>query len=223
MPADPRIDLRCPDPDCGSGQVAIPGSPRALPGRTLDARQVQAVCAACGHSGALTDFTRVRAREETAHEPRDDHGPFDPDEIVAWAEAYGHPEDWAHRAQAANERAERALQACEQLREDLRAWKGYQNDAIAERDAAVRERDALRKVLAGVEIGYRCTDCGSYLPEAHWTGPWDERYLESQANGDEHPVTPGCASCFHQTVTVPVTATFAPRQVRHLRSVPDAG
>lgn len=27
-------------------------------------------------------------------------GPFDPDELVRWAENYGHPEEWAKKAQA---------------------------------------------------------------------------------------------------------------------------
>jgi hypothetical protein len=27
------------------------------------------------------------------------HGPFDPDELVRWAEMYGHPEGWAKKAQ----------------------------------------------------------------------------------------------------------------------------
>ena len=86
----------------------------------------------------------------------------------------------------------------------------------------IAERDALRKTLAGVELGYRCTECGAYLPEAHWTGPWDERYLESLADDpDGAPTTPGCHACIHQTETVPVTATFAGRTVRHLKAVPD--
>jgi hypothetical protein len=35
-------------------------------------------------------------------------GAFDPDELVQWAETYGHPEVWANRAHAAHARAERA-------------------------------------------------------------------------------------------------------------------
>jgi hypothetical protein len=35
-------------------------------------------------------------------------GPFDADELVHWAELYGHPEDWAKRAQASHWRAEKA-------------------------------------------------------------------------------------------------------------------
>lgn len=33
-------------------------------------------------------------------------GPYDGDELVRWAESYGHPEGWVKRAQAANYRAE---------------------------------------------------------------------------------------------------------------------
>ncbi len=29
-----------------------------------------------------------------------DHGPFDPEELVRWAEAFGHPEWWAQKAKA---------------------------------------------------------------------------------------------------------------------------
>lgn len=36
-----------------------------------------------------------------------DCGPYDPDELVRWAETYGHPEHWAKSAQAAHARAER--------------------------------------------------------------------------------------------------------------------
>lgn len=34
-------------------------------------------------------------------------GPFDPDEILRWADTYGHPEEWAKRAQAADAEAEK--------------------------------------------------------------------------------------------------------------------
>lgn len=35
-------------------------------------------------------------------------GPFDPDELVRWAETYGDPEEWAQKAKAAHIRAEEA-------------------------------------------------------------------------------------------------------------------
>lgn len=41
----------------------------------------------------------------------------DPDELVRWAEMYGHPEGWAKRAQAAHIRAERAEAELAALRE----------------------------------------------------------------------------------------------------------
>jgi hypothetical protein len=34
-------------------------------------------------------------------------GPFDPDELVHWAEMYGHPEDWCKKAQQLHGRLER--------------------------------------------------------------------------------------------------------------------
>lgn len=42
--------------------------------------------------------------------PDFDHGPFDPDELVRWAEMYGHPEEWAKRAQAAHAKYERFIE-----------------------------------------------------------------------------------------------------------------
>jgi hypothetical protein len=56
---------------------------------------------------------RDELREKLAHRwPYDDEealefGPFDPDELVQWAEMYGHPETWAIRAKDAHARAER--------------------------------------------------------------------------------------------------------------------
>lgn len=47
----------------------------------------------------------------------DDTGPFDPDELVQWAEMYGHPEGWAKRAQSAHMRAERAEAKLRELQE----------------------------------------------------------------------------------------------------------
>lgn len=43
-----------------------------------------------------------------------DAGPFDADELVRWAEMYGHPEGWAKKAQslhAKNENLREALQS----------------------------------------------------------------------------------------------------------------
>ena len=43
-----------------------------------------------------------------------DHGPFDPAELVRWAEHYGHPEGWAKKAQGLHAQNER-------LRDEQRA------------------------------------------------------------------------------------------------------
>lgn len=37
----------------------------------------------------------------------DDHGPFDPDYLMRWAETYGDPEQWAKKAQSLHGRVER--------------------------------------------------------------------------------------------------------------------
>lgn len=60
-------------------------------------------------------------------------GPFDPAELVQWADTYGHPEEWAKRAQAAHMRAE-------QLEEKL---------AATQQDAH-RECDHYRKALEDI-------------------------------------------------------------------------
>lgn len=41
------------------------------------------------------------------HPQHFDSGPFDPDELVRWAEMYGHPELWCQKAQALHVRLER--------------------------------------------------------------------------------------------------------------------
>lgn len=46
-----------------------------------------------------------------AVEPMDDVGPYDPEELVRWADSYGHPEQWAKRAQQAHGKADRRLEA----------------------------------------------------------------------------------------------------------------
>lgn len=48
-------------------------------------------------------------------------GPFDPDELVRWAEHYGHPEEWAKRAQAAHNRAENLEESGRRKVEQLQA------------------------------------------------------------------------------------------------------
>lgn len=56
------ITLVCPE--CDSGHVRIPGSPKALPGQALDPRHVAAECGECEHSAPLVDFTRFRGVPE---------------------------------------------------------------------------------------------------------------------------------------------------------------
>lgn len=58
------ITLVCPE--CDSDHVRIPGNPRALPGQSLDARNVAAECMECEHAAPLADFVRIE------NEPIDD-------------------------------------------------------------------------------------------------------------------------------------------------------
>lgn len=45
---------------------------------------------------------------------------FDPDDLVRWADMYGHPEEWAKRAQAASGRAEKHAARVDVLERALR-------------------------------------------------------------------------------------------------------
>jgi hypothetical protein len=55
-------------------------------------------------------------REMSVLPDYDDHGPFDPDELVQWATSYGHPEGWAKKAQQLHAENER-------LREENGRWR----------------------------------------------------------------------------------------------------
>lgn len=76
----------CPDPECvcdGSGltTTTLPTDPRVDEPR---------VCS------GIRDALEVRDRLGLAET---DNGPFDPEELVRWAELYGNPEGWAKKAQ----------------------------------------------------------------------------------------------------------------------------
>jgi hypothetical protein len=89
---------------------------------------------------ASTEFdpTMTRARIHTVHVERASdplipdgspieisapmEGPFDPDELVRWAETYGHPEEWAQKAKAANEHLEEALERREEALEERECY-----------------------------------------------------------------------------------------------------
>lgn len=62
-------------------------------------------------------------------------GPFDPDELVRWAEMYGHPEEWCKRAQQAHGRAERLQEAID---------KAYAHMNASQYVGGPSERDAWR-------------------------------------------------------------------------------
>lgn len=90
------------------------------------------------------------------HPSSEQHGPFDADELVRWAETYGHPEEWAKRAQAAHARAEAAesrLRECQEALDDLmaavareiadiRSGRATMHAGIADRLAADLQRAA---------------------------------------------------------------------------------
>lgn len=59
-------------------------------------------------SGPQLDGSEVVELMPVPREPEDsEYGPFEPDELIAWAENYGHPEAWAKRAQAAHAKVEK--------------------------------------------------------------------------------------------------------------------
>lgn len=53
----PKAKVACPA--CDSAHVKLPGAVKALPGVTLRADQVVAVCGICDHEGTLDSFTQV--------------------------------------------------------------------------------------------------------------------------------------------------------------------
>lgn len=65
---------------------------------------------------------------------------FDADELLRWAETYGHPEDWAKRAQAAHARAERLAEQLAALEhsmsEQLAALEDSMSSALERSGAA---------------------------------------------------------------------------------------
>jgi hypothetical protein len=48
----------------------------------------------------MTDRSPMQNRQGDVAPDVLDVGPFDPDELVRWAENYGHPEGWAKKAQS---------------------------------------------------------------------------------------------------------------------------
>ncbi len=99
-------------------------------------------CAECDGSGGF-DPPRAECpvccgRGVTERDPF--AAPFDGDELVRWAELYGHPEEWAKKAQAAHMRAERAeierdaLRAlCAETAPEVRAMTGNYHTDLARR------------------------------------------------------------------------------------------
>lgn len=71
---------------------------------------------------------------DSQHQDMERLGPFDGIELMRWAETYGHPEEWAKRAQAAHSRAE-------DLASSLATLKAQ----------ADRYREALERVCGEVE------------------------------------------------------------------------
>lgn len=65
---------------------------------------------------------------------------FDGVELVRWAETYGHPEEWAKKAQQAHNRAEAAEERLalnrERLQQAIRTRPGYE-DFVGSPESAV--------------------------------------------------------------------------------------
>lgn len=55
-----------------------------------------------GETIAIVDGGGARPNVVT----RNGFGPFDPDELVRWADLYGHPEEWAQTAQRLHRKVE---------------------------------------------------------------------------------------------------------------------
>ncbi|HUR86940.1 MAG TPA: hypothetical protein VMY78_16525 [Solirubrobacteraceae bacterium] len=110
-----------------------------------------------------------------------DVGPFDPDELVQWAESYGHPESWAKRAQAAHARAE-------DLAEQLHREHAATGLAFGDLGKIGAQFQGGFIVLQG----YGCTGCGG----GFWTEADDSRRL---APGAIHP----CPHCGQRREVAP--------------------
>lgn len=72
-------------------------------------------------------------------------GPFDPDELVRWAETYGHPEEWAKTAQQLHADVERLQQDRDGWKASAEVYEVSTRKAEAERD---RYREALERITA---------------------------------------------------------------------------
>lgn len=96
----PRMIAMCTHPDGPHEHVPI-----------TDREQAKTCFADCGCEPQV--YVIDMGREHTTTEP------FDPADLVRWAEDYGHPEEWAKRAQAAHNRAEGLAEEIDRLRVDL--------------------------------------------------------------------------------------------------------
>lgn len=84
-------------------------------------------------------YRKAAEREEFIGDHGEDHGPFDPDELVQWADLYGHPERWAKKAQALHAENERLKAKALDLHDA--AGKAY--DALAPFRAVAEAMDTF--------------------------------------------------------------------------------
>lgn len=108
--------------------------------------------------GALYDGKPLDARKLTLIYPAFpiENGPFDPDELVRWAESYGHPEEWAKRAQAAHGRAEKIEARLQQVEAGARTAQEapLRLNALyrSSREELAKEQDRAEKAEAELSI-----------------------------------------------------------------------
>lgn len=91
-----------------------------------------------------SEFLTRLVAERAAWEAERDLGPFDPADLVRWAETYGHPEVWAKKAQQAHNRAENLSAERDRYREALEkiAYPDSREVAILD-EASALAREAI--------------------------------------------------------------------------------
>lgn len=86
----------------------------------------------------------------------------DPDDLIRWAETYGHPEEWAKRAQGAHARAEKAERDRNGWRHEARTANAALAAMRERAEGAERERDDAVEGVEALEDLVRCVEQVSY-------------------------------------------------------------
>lgn len=87
---------------------------------------------------------------------------FDAEELLRWAETYGHPEEWAKRAQAAHTRGEEAEERAERAEterdEAIKALRFYADANVYEDEAGIGEAPSHAPALIDTDTGKRARE-----------------------------------------------------------------